>query len=162
MAEAADTALRVWVQTASLDSVAGYRIGLVGGVCGYAEAFVRQRDAEPPEFLPLPPGFVEGLTTYRFDPAGNHIVFVEFDGQNGAFAVVRSVPGYRTTARSARIGVPSGDATCGFAQFESASEWTVLVCTEGEDPHRYTRVRGNLTTGRIVLDTAVMLPPSAP
>ena len=150
------TSPQVVVLAASLDTVAGYRVAVLGGQCGYAEAFVRQLAADAPEFLPLPPGFVEGLTTFDFDSTGRSIVFVEFDGQNGAFAVVRSVPEYRALARSARIEVPSGDAHCGFARFVSDHSWMAYVCTSDPNPQRYVRVRGRLGDSTIVVDTTIV------
>jgi len=154
--DSATTSPQVWVQEGSLDTIAGYRVAVLGGQCGAAEAFVRQLASQAPEFLPLPPGFVEGLTTFDFDSTGSSIAFVEFDGRNGAFAIVRSVPGYRVLARSSRIEVVSGDAHCGFARFISEDRWMAYVCTDDPNPQRYVRVRGRLGDSSIVIDTAIV------
>ncbi|MBK7904943.1 MAG: hypothetical protein IPJ78_00100 [Gemmatimonadetes bacterium] len=144
------------VQELTLDTVAGYRIAAVSDRCGYAHGLVRQMAAADPEFLPLPPGFVDGLTTFAFDSTGQRIAFVEFDGRNGAFAVVRSVPDYRQLARSRRIEVPGGDAHCGFAGFVGADSWIAYVCTSDPNPQHFVRVRGRLGDSTIAIDTTTL------
>ena len=161
-ADSTTTSPLLAVQVASLDTIGADRIGVLGGQCGYAVAFVRQIAQSAPEFLPLPPEFSEGLTTFQFDSTRRQIVYVEFDRRNGAFAVVRSVPEYRVLARSPRIEVPSGDTHCGFARFVSVDEWMAYICTDNPNPQHYARVRGRLGDSVVVVDSAIVRPLRAP
>lgn len=144
------------VRASSLDTVGEFRIGALSDQCGVVAGFVRQISADPPEFLPLPPGFIDGLTTFGFDSTGRHIVYVEFDGRNGAFAVVRSVPDYALVVRSGRIEVPGGDVPCAFAGFDRGASWLAYLCTGDPDPQRYVRVRGRLGDSAMRIDTATL------
>jgi hypothetical protein len=151
-ATAADPA--VLIQPGSRDSTARSEVALRVDRCGVGRGLVRRdRGSGAVTLLPFPEGFREALTSFDVSADDRFITFVEFDGENGAYGVVRSFPQGALVTRSRRLTVHGGDTACGGAEFVTDSTWVAYVCAAVPGRDLWVRLRAPIRGGTFSEDT---------
>jgi hypothetical protein len=122
--------------------------------CGVGRGLVRRdRGSGAVTLLPFPEGFREALTSFDVSADDRFITFVEFDGENGAYGVVRSFPQGTLVTRSRRLTVHGGDTACGGAEFVTDSTWVAYVCAAVPGQDLWVRLRAPIRGGVFAEDT---------
>ncbi len=102
--------------------------------------------------LPMPPGLSPNLTSLALSPDGRYLAYIEVDGGQQPYGIVRSVADQAEVTRTPPVTAAAANTQIGFARWLDARHVLLAVDVDARRD-RWARFRGAVGGGSLAQDT---------